>query len=89
MKLGANHEMLAQSFFSCDETFVYAPDNLKWDIDEIKGQTKNIIHVIHNFDDLVNEVIKASPYGSSILVMSNGDFNGIHQKLLDKLKDRE
>ena len=89
MKLGANHEMLAQSFFSCDETFVYAPDTLKLDIDELKGQTKNIIHVIHNFDDLVNEVIKASPYGSSILVMSNGDFNGIHQKLLDKLKDRE
>ena len=34
----------------------------------------------------VDDIVKASPEGTSILVMSNGSFNGIHQRLLDKLK---
>lgn len=86
MKIGANHEKLAQSFKYADEIFVYAPSNVTWNVKELESQSKKPLHVESDFDKLVNDVIKASPEGTSILVMSNGSFNGIHQRLLDKLK---
>ena len=89
MKMGANHEFLAQSFESADEIFVYANTSVKWDVKSLEKQCKKPLHVIDDFDKLLNEIVNASPKGTTILVMSNGGFNGIHQKLLDKLHDRK
>ncbi|MGN1280338.1 MAG: UDP-N-acetylmuramate:L-alanyl-gamma-D-glutamyl-meso-diaminopimelate ligase [Succinivibrio sp.] len=88
MKMGANHELLAQSFDSADEIFVYADDLVKWDVSSLEAQSRKPLHVIRDFDVLVQNIIDKSPQGSTILVMSNGSFNGIHKILLDKLSDR-
>ncbi|MGN0903142.1 MAG: UDP-N-acetylmuramate:L-alanyl-gamma-D-glutamyl-meso-diaminopimelate ligase, partial [Succinivibrio sp.] len=84
MKMGANHELLARSFDSADEIFVYASPDVKWNVDELEKQSKKPLHVIHNFDTLVDSIVKASSSGTSVLVMSNGGFGGIHSILLDK-----
>ena len=86
MKLGANHEKLAQSFKHADEIFVYAPSNVTWNVKELESQSTKALHVESDFEKLVDDIVKASPEGTSILVMSNGSFNGIHQRLLEKLK---
>lgn len=86
MKLGANHEKLAQSFKHADEIFVYAPSNVTWNVKELESQSTKSLHVESDFEKLVDDIVKASPEGTSILVMSNGSFNGIHQRLLEKLK---
>lgn len=86
MKMGANHELLAASFASADEIFVYANESVKWDVKSLEQQSNKPLHVIEDFDKLLKEIVKASPKGTTILVMSNGGFNGIHGKLLDLLK---
>ena len=86
MKMGANHELLAASFVSADEIFVYANESVKWDVKSLEQQSNKPLHVIEDFDKLLKEIVKASPKGTTILVMSNGGFNGIHGKLLDLLK---
>lgn len=86
MKMGANHELLAASFASADEIFVYANESVKWDVKSLEQQSNKPLHVIEDFDKLLKEIVKASPKGTTILVMSNGGFNGIHGKLLDSLK---
>ena len=40
------------------------------------------------FEKMLNEIVAHSHTDSTILVMSNGGFNGIHQKLLDKLHNK-
>jgi UDP-N-acetylmuramate: L-alanyl-gamma-D-glutamyl-meso-diaminopimelate ligase len=45
-------------------------------------------HYIPNIDEIVSFVKKESRAGDVILIMSNGGFGGIYQKLLDALKER-
>lgn len=85
MKLGANHEQLADAFKEADETFVYDNGLLKWDVNALSAQSAKPLYVISDFDALLDEIIASSSAGSAILVMSNGSFNGIHSKLLNKL----
>lgn len=85
MKMGANHEQLASSLQSADEIFVYANEQVKWDVKELENQSEKPLHVVNDFDKLLDEIVMASPEGTTILVMSNGGFNGIHQKLLNRL----
>lgn len=42
-------------------------------------------HWSADVDALVEMIVKTAHPGDHILVMSNGGFGGIHQKLLDKL----
>jgi UDP-N-acetylmuramate: L-alanyl-gamma-D-glutamyl-meso-diaminopimelate ligase len=42
-------------------------------------------HWSTDVDNLVEMVVKTAQPGDHILVMSNGGFGGIHQKLLDAL----
>ncbi len=86
MKMGANAQDLKGSFIAADETYIYAAPEIKWDVDALASDH---IHVIHDFEQLQNEIVNASAEGSAILVMSNGAFGGIHQKLLDKLALRK
>ncbi len=82
MKMGANSQDLKGSFNAADETYIYAAPEIKWNVDALSSDH---IHVVHDFEQLQNEIVASSAAGSSILVMSNGAFGGIHQKLLDKL----
>jgi len=59
--------------------------NLGWDAAEA---LKPIANKAKTFDDLtmlVKEICKAAKSGDHILVMSNGGFGGVHQKILDSL----
>ncbi len=86
MKLGANHEMLADAFKSADVTFVYASPQVKWDVKSLESQSEKPLHVFFDFEKMLDAIVEQSTPHSSILVMSNGGFNGIHQKLLTKLE---
>lgn len=88
MKLGANHEQLAASFAAADETFVFDNGMLEWDVKSLSAQSSKPLHVVSDFEELLEQVVAASTSNSAILVMSNGGFNGIHPKLLEKLKAR-
>ena len=77
------------SFDCADEIFVYANDSVKWDVKQLENQSKKPLHVVQDFDKLLDLIVEKSPKGTTILVMSNGGFNGIHQKLLDKLQNKD
>ena len=85
MKMGANAEDLKGSFISADETYIYAAPEIKWNVDALSSEH---IHVVHDFEQLQKEIVASSAEGCSILVMSNGSFGGIHQKLLDRLAEK-
>lgn len=88
MKMGANKEFLAGAFACADEVFIYAPKEVLWDVDALTAKSSVPLHVEHDFDVLLKNIVAASPLGTTVLIMSNGGFNGIHRKLLSLLKKR-
>lgn len=85
MKLGVMKDALPASLAQADVVFCYGA-NLGWDAAEA---LKPIAHKAHTFDDLtqlVNAIASTAKAGDHILVMSNGGFGGVHQKILDALK---
>jgi len=84
MKLGVMKNALPASLKEADLVFCYGA-NLGWDAAEA---LKPIANKAKTFDDLtmlVKEICKAAKSGDHILVMSNGGFGGVHQKILDSL----
>ncbi|MFL9857901.1 UDP-N-acetylmuramate:L-alanyl-gamma-D-glutamyl-meso-diaminopimelate ligase [Paraburkholderia madseniana] len=92
MKLGVMKAQLPASLADADLVFGYgAPagrDALGWDLGEALEPLGGKAQAFDNLDALVKAVVHAARPGDQILVMSNGGFGGVHQKLLDALSAR-
>ncbi|WP_375752400.1 UDP-N-acetylmuramate:L-alanyl-gamma-D-glutamyl-meso-diaminopimelate ligase [Vibrio sp. HN007] len=88
MKMGVHKETLANSLVKADSVYLYQPDNIKWDVKEVAGHCSQPSYVSDDINVLVEKIVEESKPGDQILVMSNGGFEGIHGKLLGKLKEK-
>ena len=86
MKMGVLKNDIAPALGRADEVFMLQPENIPWDMAEIAAQCIQPAHFSGNLDKLVDMIIAEAKPSDHILVMSNGHFGGIHQKILDKLK---
>ncbi len=85
MKLGVHKDTLAASLSAADNVYLFQPDNITWSVEEIATQCAQPAHVGKDMDAFVAQIIADAQPGDQILIMSNGGFGGIHQKLLDGL----
>lgn len=85
MKMGVNKNELAPSLARADEVFLFQPQHISWQVSDIAEACMSPAQWSADVDTLVEMVAKAAHPGDCILVMSNGGFGGIHQKLLDRL----
>ena len=88
MRLGAMAGALAGSLAGADLSFVYARPDLKWDAHAVLGALGDKLCVREAVEPLVADIVRAALPGDRVLVMSNGDFGGIHHKLLAALHTR-
>ena len=87
MRMGVHANDLAPSLAAADLVWVYAPESLDWDAGEVLRGLGIRLHVRDNTQLIVDEVTAEAGEGDQVLVMSNGGFEGIHQRLLDALAD--
>ena len=87
MKLGVMKNALPASLKEADLVFCYGA-NLGWDAAEALNPIKNKSQVFENLENLVTAIAKSVKSGDHILVMSNGGFGGVHQKILDALNSK-
>jgi UDP-N-acetylmuramate: L-alanyl-gamma-D-glutamyl-meso-diaminopimelate ligase len=85
MRLGAHAHELADSLREADVCFVYARPDLKWDAKGALVEVGARLHVHGELPGLVGAIAAEARAGDRVLVMSNGDFGGIHHKILDAL----
>lgn len=85
MKMGICKDDLAPSLGRADEVFLLQPQHIPWQVAEVADACIQPAHWSADVDALADMVVKAAQPGDHILVMSNGGFGGIHQKLLDGL----
>jgi len=84
MKMGAVKDALAGSLAAADRVFCYAA-NLGWDVAGAMAPLGAKATVHPDLAALVQAVVAESRPGDHILVMSNGGFGGVHEKLLTRL----
>ncbi len=84
MKLGSMKERLPASLALADAVFCYA-QGLGWDAKGVLAPLGTRAHVLDDLGALVSLVASTARDGDHVLVMSNGGFGGIHEKLLAAL----
>jgi UDP-N-acetylmuramate: L-alanyl-gamma-D-glutamyl-meso-diaminopimelate ligase len=90
MKLGVMKAQLPGSLVAADKVFAYGAstgkESLGWDLAEVLSplnqQEPGKAHAFDDLDALVKAVAQEAKPGDHILVMSNGGFGGVHQKIL-------
>jgi UDP-N-acetylmuramate: L-alanyl-gamma-D-glutamyl-meso-diaminopimelate ligase len=87
MKLGAMKDALPGSLAAADRVFCYAA-NLGWDAGAALARLGGKAAVHEDLDALVAAIVADAKPGDHVLVMSNGGFGGIHDKLLQRLGSR-
>ena len=85
MRLGGHAGELAASLREADRVFVYARPDLKWDAQGALAALGKRVSIHAAIDTLVAAVIATAAPGDRVLVMSNGDFGGVHGRLLNAL----
>jgi UDP-N-acetylmuramate: L-alanyl-gamma-D-glutamyl-meso-diaminopimelate ligase len=88
MKLGVMNNALPESLAQADYVFCYSA-NLGWDATAALAAIANKTKVFDNLMHMVDAIGQLAEAGDQILVMSNGGFGGIHQKILDRLAAKE
>ncbi len=85
MRLGTHKESLAASLQMADQVMLFQPEGLDWDMDDVLNTLGDKASLHNDIDELVSVAVKSASSGDHLLVMSNGGFGGIHEKLLTAL----
>ncbi len=86
MRLGVHRDTLGPALSGADRAFLFAPAELGWEVGTVAAALEARGVVLNNLDALVAAVVTAAQPGDHILVMSNGAFGGIHDRLLQALR---
>lgn len=85
MKLGTMKDALGESLQDADRVFCYAA-NLGWSPAEALLPLGDKVQIFDDLDALIATVVAEAAAEDQVLVMSNGSFGGIHDKLLLQLE---
>ena len=85
MKLGVMKDALPASLKDADAVFCYSA-NLGWDARGALAPLGSKAMVSDDLNELIAAIAAAAKPGDQVLVMSNGGFGGIHEKLLQRLQ---
>ncbi len=86
MKLGAHRDGLAASVASADRVFWYAPPGLGWDLAAAVAGSAVPSEVCSSLEAIITGVRAHAVPGSQVVIMSNGSFGGLHDKLAGALR---
>jgi UDP-N-acetylmuramate: L-alanyl-gamma-D-glutamyl-meso-diaminopimelate ligase len=86
MRMGVHRDTLAGSLQGADRIWLHEPADLGWSLSAVAEETGVPTRVSNSVQSIVESVLHESRPGDHILVMSNGGFDGIHEKLLAGLQ---
>ena len=85
MRMGVHKQQLAASLKLADEIILFQPADVDWDMQSVVDEAGSSAQLLRSVDSIVELLAEQVRPGDHILVMSNGAFGGIHQKILNAL----
>jgi len=91
MKMGIHQNELAASANLADTALWFEPAGLEWGLKDaiLSAKVANDQQVLNSTDAIIDHLAQNAQSGDAIIIMSNGGFEGIHQRLLKKLATTE
>ncbi len=88
MKMGVHKDTLADSLSLADHVYLYQADNLDWDVAAGLKKNSGPVEVFLSTQAIIDKVLTEVKMDDHIVIMSNGGFENIHQRILDALKNK-
>ncbi len=85
MKMGVHRGSLAASFEGADKVLFLQSPALEWSLNEVTNAMDGRGEICVNVEEIVRQIVAMAQPGDLVVVMSNGGFAGIHQKLISAL----
>ena len=86
MRMGSHKDGLAHSARLADEVIWYQPEGLDWDLQPVIDAATNQAQIARSLDEIISKITYEAGEGDAVVIMSNGGFGGLHQKLIQALK---
>ena len=86
MRMGIHRDTLAGALADADVVMLYAPPDLDWPLQPVADALAGKARVYDDIAAMVDGLMTIVQPGDRVLVMSNGAFGGIHQRIIDRLK---
>jgi UDP-N-acetylmuramate: L-alanyl-gamma-D-glutamyl-meso-diaminopimelate ligase len=86
MRMGEHRDRLAAATAEADRVYWFQPEGMDWSLDSVVEQSPVPACLESDIDALVERVSAEARPGDRVVIMSNGSFGGIHQRLLERLE---
>ena len=86
MRMGVHKDSLSDSWQQADEVCLYQPEGLDWNLGDVVAQSETPAKIFDSTDKIIARLLAEVKAGDHILIMSNGGFEAIHQRMLDALE---
>ncbi len=86
MKMGVHRDQMAPALAPADLAYFFCPADLGWDLQGAVASMGRRARFAETVDALVEGLAAEARAGDQIVVMSNGGFGGLHEKLLAALR---
>ena len=86
MRMGIHKDTLAQSTAAADQVLWLQPADADWSLASIVETSPVAAQLQDSVENMISACLKQCSANSHVVIMSNGGFGGIHQKLLARLE---
>jgi len=87
MKMGVHKNTLADSLQKANQVFIYQSADVEWNVSSTMNSIASKTSSLDSVEEIIQQVTSTANSGDHILVMSNGGFENIHERLLTALKN--
>lgn len=85
MRIGYYKDILADAFIDANFVYLYLAADYNWNVETLVNPLNINIHTLRSIDDIVATVSALAVPKDHILIMTSGNFSGLHQKLSQRL----
>jgi UDP-N-acetylmuramate: L-alanyl-gamma-D-glutamyl-meso-diaminopimelate ligase len=86
MRMGVHQLALPAALADADQILILQPPTLAWDLAAIAAALDGRARVLPSVEAILDTLQRELRESDQVLIMSNGDFGGIHLKLLEQLR---
>lgn len=87
MKQGVYKDTLGPALGRADRVLIYRSPDITWSLEPIIHCLGEKVSLLTNTQAIVNKLLVQAQTGDYIVIMSNGGFDNIHQRLLEGLQE--
>ncbi len=87
MRMGVHKQQLGQACVNADDVLWYQPADVNWSLDDVVNHSPVAAKLVRSIDELIDTTLQLVEPGCHIVIMSNGGFGGVHQRLVKRLQE--